>query len=116
MGWLVRGESVRWGRCEMVLGVLFFRSVLNNALSSAFEIKPANLSKVPASAISFADLMKACMATRASVPPTLMRRTPMAAMSLTLKPEAADISRLTGLGATALTTASICSRVLMPGA
>ena len=38
------------------------------------------------------------MATRASAPPTLIRRTPMAATSLTVKPSA-PINRLTGFGA-----------------
>ena len=56
------------------------------------------------------------MATRASVPPTLMRRTPIAVMSDTEKPNAPQLRKLTGFGATALTTASMCSRVLMPGA
>ena len=56
------------------------------------------------------------MATRASEPPTLIRRTPIAARSLTVKPNAPLLRKFTGFGATALTTASICSRVLMPGA
>src|SRR6185312_6409248 len=94
----------------------FFRSSWKNALSSAFGITPAKLSNLPGSAMSRADLMKACMATRANVPPTLMRRTPMAARSPTVKPKAPLLRKLTGFGATALTTASICSRVLMPGA
>ena len=55
------------------------------------------------------------MATRASVPPTLMRRTPISPRSLTVKPKAPLLRKLTGFGATALTIASICSRVLMPG-
>ena len=60
--------------------------------------------------------MKACIATRASEPPTLIRRTPIAARSSTVKPKAPLLRKLTGFGATAFTTASICSRVLMPGA
>ena len=75
--------------------------------------KPSNL---PSLAISVAVLMKAFIATRASDPPTLIRRTPMAAMSLTVKSIAHPARKFTGFGATALTTASICSRVLMPGA
>ncbi len=67
------------------------------------------------SAISRADLMKAFMATRASVPPTLMRRTPISARSLTVKPNAPPSRKLIGFGATALIVATICSRVLMPG-
>ena len=60
--------------------------------------------------------MTACMATRASVPPTLMRRTPSAARSSTVKPKAPLLRKFTGFGATAFTTAAISSRVLMPGA
>ena len=60
--------------------------------------------------------MKPPQAERASAPPTLMRRTPMPARSLTVWPNAAPLRKLTGFGATAFTTASICSRVLMPGA
>ena len=56
------------------------------------------------------------MATRASEPPTLMRRTPIAAISLTVNPSAPPSRKFTGFGATAFTTASICSRVVMPGA
>ena len=42
------------------------------------------------------------MATRASVPPTLMRRTPMPARSSTVKPNAPLLRKLIGFGATAL--------------
>src|SRR6185369_6300759 len=79
----------------------------------AASLKPAN---VPCSAISFAMRMKPPQAERASAPPTLMRRTPIAARSETEWPNAAPFKKFTGLGATACTTASICSRVLMPGA
>src|SRR5438067_789979 len=91
-------------------------SLEKNAFSSAPEaasLKPAN---VPCSAISFAIRMKPPQAERASAPPTLMRRTPIAARSLTECPNAAPFKKFTGFGATALTTASICSRVRMPGA
>jgi len=60
--------------------------------------------------------MKPPQAERASAPPTLMRRTPSAAMSPTVRSVAPPTSRLTGFGATAATTAAICSRVRMPGA
>src|SRR6185437_1213499 len=91
------------------------RSSRKNLLSSAFVIMTAKPSNVPSLAISVAVLMKACVATRASEPPTLMRRTPMSARSLTVRPNAPLLRKLIGFGATALTVASICSRVLMPG-
>ena len=79
----------------------------------AASLKPSN---EPCSAIAFAVRMKPPQAERASAPPTLMRRTPMPARSVTVWPNAAPLRKLTGFGATAFTTASICSRVLMPGA
>src|SRR5665213_2097910 len=78
------------------------RSSWKNLLSSAFVIMPAKPSNLPSLAISVAVLMKACMATRASEPPTLMRRTPMSARSATVKPKAPLLRKLTGFGATAL--------------
>ena len=68
------------------------------------------------SASDCAARMKPPQAARASAPPTLMRRTPSAATSCSVNADVEPISRLTGLGATAATTASICSRVWMPGA
>src|SRR6202044_3199743 len=94
----------------------FLRSSLKNLFSSGLEMSPAKPSNLPSLAISVATRMKACMATRASEPPTLMRRTPIAAMSSTVKPNALLLRKFTGFGATACTTASISSRVLMPGA
>src|SRR6185295_18726429 len=91
-------------------------SLEKNAFSSAPEaasLKPVN---VPCSAISFAMRMKPPQAERASAPPTLIRRTPIAARSLTEWPNAAPLRKFTGFGATARTTASISPRVLMPGA
>src|SRR5262249_36499785 len=85
-----------------------------NLLSSGLLTTPAKLSNFPCSAISRAERRNAFMATRAKVPPTLMRRTPMSAISCTVN-TSVDISRLTGSGATALTTAVTCSRVRMPG-
>jgi len=55
--------------------------------------------KVPASAISWAACRKLSQATRASVPPTLIRRTPSAAASATVM-NGVWISRFTRLGAT----------------
>src|SRR5581483_7968645 len=92
------------------------RAVPKNLLRSALETIPAKLSNLPSLAISVADLMNAFMATRDSVPPTLMRRTPISAMSFTVKPRLLWFRKLTGLGATACTTATICSRARMPGA
>src|SRR5215469_5290484 len=108
------GHRMRFG-CSHA-EVSFFRSSLKNLFSSGLLISPAKPSNLPSRAISVATRMKACMATRASEPPTLMRRTPIPARSATVKPKAPLLRKLTGLGATALTTASICSRVLMPGA
>jgi len=55
---------------------------------------------VPVWAISVAAARNPAQAVRASVPPTLMRRTPSAAASATVR-NGALISRLSGLGATA---------------
>src|SRR6185503_15951011 len=107
----------RWRRPvgEVVHASRAALSLVKKPLSSpllAASLKPAN---EPCS-ISFAMRMKPPQAERASAPPTLMRRTPMLARSLTVWPNAAPLRKFTGFGATALTTASICSRVLMPGA
>jgi hypothetical protein len=67
-------------------------------------------------ASSRAERMKPPQAERARAPPTLMRRTPSAAMSATVSSLADPTSRLSGLGATASTSATICSRVVTPGA
>ena len=60
-------------------------------------------------------LMKPFQAARASAPPVLTRRTPRAASSATVRP-GPPISTFTGFGATASTTALICSGVFSPGA
>ena len=49
-------------------------------------------------------------AERASAPPTLTRRTPSAEMSCIVRSLAEPTNRLNGFGATAATTAAICSR------
>src|SRR5258708_20434046 len=56
----------------------FLRSSLKNLFSSGLEMSPAKPSNLPSLAISVATRMKASIATRASEPPTLMRRTPIA--------------------------------------
>src|ERR1019366_2924625 len=113
----VPGERRRFGlgRRHAQGFVRRVRSSLKNLLSSAFDTTPEKLSNFPSLAISRADLMNAFMATRASVPPTLMRRTPISSRSLTVKPNAPLLRKLIGFGATACTVATICSRVLMPG-
>ncbi len=57
-----------------------------NVISSGCGAAVAKSSNLPSSSICFADRMTAPQPTRASVPPTLMRRTPIAAMSATVKP------------------------------
>ena len=81
-----------------------------------FGAGAAKPSKRPFCAMPRAARMKPPHAARASAPPTLMRRTPMAAMSCTVNSLVDPMTRLTGFGATAATTAAICSRVRMPGA
>ena len=60
--------------------------------------------------------MKPVHAASASAPPTLIRRTPSAAISPTLRPMSWTTRRLSGFGATAATSASISSGVCGPGA
>src|SRR5581483_2798020 len=91
------------------------RSSPKNLFNSALPMRSAKPSHLPSLAICVAVLMKACMATRASEPPTLIRRTPIAARSLTVKPNAPLFRKLIALPPTAFTVASICSRLLMPG-
>ena len=70
---------------------------------------------VPSVAISSAAARKPAHAARASVPPTLIRRTPREAASATVM-NGALASRLMGYGATAATTAVTCSVVSILGA
>src|SRR6516225_7780610 len=107
-------QRIRHGRRHGLARLL--RAAPKSLFRSRLLNRPAKPSNFPSRAISVATRMKACIATRASEPPTLIRRTPMAARSLTVKPNAPLLRKLTGFGAAALTTASICSRVLMPGA
>src|SRR5690349_2744294 len=88
---------------------------LNNPFSSFPLAAFVKTSKRPSLAIVRDAFMKPDQAQRASAPPTLILRTPNASTSLRVSGLSQPISRLTGLGATAFTTASICSRVLMPG-
>src|SRR5437588_7445510 len=92
------------------------RSFRKKPLRSATAAASANASKLPVSAMARAARMKPPQAARASAPPTLMRRTPSSARSLTVKPSAPPISTLTGFGATASMIFAICSRVRIPGA
>src|SRR5262249_10729964 len=109
--WLL-GDGMWLGRaCHR-----FFISSRKKVLSSALAMLPARLSNLPFVAMSRAARMIAVQATRASVPPRLMRRTPSPARSFTVRSVALDMRKFTGFGATAFTTAAICSRVLMPGA
>src|SRR6516165_5406312 len=73
-----------------------FASSWKKLLSSAFGIVPARPSNRPSPAISRTALVTAVHATRASVPPKLMRRTPRSARSFTLKFVADDIRKFTG--------------------
>src|SRR5262245_54963029 len=93
----------------------FFMSSLKKRLSSALGTVPAKLSNLPVSAISRAARMVAVQATRASVPPTLIRRTPSPARSLTVRSVALDMRKFTGFGATALTPAGTARGSWTPG-
>ena len=85
------------------------------ALTAALFGSSANRVNVPSSAISCAAATNAACATRASVPPTLIRRTPSAAPSATVM-NGLWTSRFTGFGATAATIADTCSAVSVNGA
>ena len=85
------------------------------ASSASTSGSPWNLENVPASAIYSAALRNPSQAVRASVPPTLIRRTPSCAASATVV-NGALISRFTGFGDTAATIADTCSRLSMRGA
>src|SRR5207342_2122197 len=73
---------------------------------------PAN---VPCSAISVAAAMNPVQAARASAPPTLILRTPAAASAATVV-KSLPTRTLTGLGATAATTAEMSDIDRSPGA
>src|SRR5262249_46401309 len=83
------------------VGHRFFMSSRKKALSSGLAMVPAKLSNLPAVAMSRAARMTAVQATRASVPPRLMRRTPSSARSFTVKSVAVAIRKFTGFGADA---------------
>src|SRR4051794_22430334 len=97
----LRSDRLPGSRVRLGFGFVRHGPFPKNLLSSALETAPAKLSNLPFSAISRADLMKASIATRERVPPTLMRRTPMSVISFTVKPSVVWLSRLTGFGATA---------------
>src|SRR5690606_17831800 len=93
-----------------------FRTVqLNRPSSSANGTAPSKLVNVPSAVISRAARRTAAHAVRASAPPTLMRRTPASASSLTVA-NGRPTRTFTGTGATACTTARTCSRLDNPGA
>src|SRR6185503_18678122 len=75
-------------------------SPLNAASISANGTARARLANVPCSAISLAAVRNPPQAARASAPPTLMRRTPIAAISVTVV-KSEPTSMLTGFGVTA---------------
>ena len=75
---------------------------------------PSSLN-VPCFAISVAAVRKPVQAARASAPPTLIRRTPIAVRSATVA-KSPPTRTLTGFGATARTTAAMSSRLRRPGA
>src|SRR5262249_25472237 len=74
------------------------RSARNIALSSALGGVLAKPSNLPASAISLAARMKPAHAARDNAPPTLMRRAPSSAMSLTVRSLANPTNTFTGFG------------------
>ncbi len=82
---------------------------------SAEEAAPARPVNVPSPAISVAARIKPAHAILASAPPTLIRRTPTAARSATVV-KSPPTSTLTGLGATARTTAVMSAIDRRPGA
>jgi indolepyruvate ferredoxin oxidoreductase, alpha subunit len=94
-------------------GTASYLRPLTMSAPGAASAKPL---KLPGPAISCAMRMKPPQAERASAPPTLMRRTPSSVRSRTVRALGNPIRKLTGFGATALTTVAISSRVRMPGA
>ena len=84
--------------------------VLNRASTSG---SPSNRENVPLSAISWAACRKPAQAVRASVPPTLTRRTPRDAATGTVM-NGELTRRFTGVGDTASTIAEICSMAADP--
>ncbi len=78
----------------VVMSEAFLRSSAKNLFSSWLVISPAKPSNLPSLAISVAVLMKACMATRASEPPTLMRRTPIRRKIVDREAEGAAVEKI----------------------
>ena len=85
------------------------RSIADDGTARA---SPVN---VPCCAISVAAAMNPVHAARANAPPTLMRRTPIAASCSTVA-KSPPTSTFTGFGATASTTALMSSMDRRPGA
>ncbi len=111
-----RSPASRWCCRSAVTTPLESVRLLGQVLSSASTFgnswKPVN---VPASAISRATSRNPPQAARASVPPTLIRRTPSAAASATVM-NGALMSRLTGLGEIAAMMAATCWALSIRGA
>src|SRR5258708_12401143 len=82
-------DGMRLGRARH----RFFISSLKKPLSSALAMLPAKLSNLPAVAMSRAARITAVQATRASVPPRLMRPPPRQARSFTVRPAAPHITK-----------------------
>src|SRR5215470_12635909 len=83
---------------------------------SEYDTKLAKPAKLPSDFNFCAARVKPVHAARANAPPTLMRRTPSAAMSAIFKPMSRRIRTLTGLGRTASTSALIVAGSWGPGA
>jgi hypothetical protein len=88
-------------------------SVVKNSLTSAYGTTLERPAKLPADCICAARA-NPVQAASAQAPPTLMRRTPSAAMSVTLKPLSWTTRTLIGFGATALTTAAMFAGAAAP--
>src|SRR6201997_4195062 len=84
-------------------------------LAAAYDTKLAKPAKLPSDFNFCAARVKPVHAARANAPPTLMRRTPSAAMSATLKPLSRTTRTLIGFGQTASTSALIAVGSWGPG-
>src|SRR5882672_3558302 len=93
-----------------------WRSSARNSLISAYGVRSTRPEKLPLALRARAARMKPVHPARASEPPTLMRRTPSAAMLATSSPMSRTTRRLNGFGWTALTSAWISSDFCGPGA
>src|SRR5215469_7547092 len=92
------------------------QSSLKRLLMSGYGTRSASPAKLPSDRKVVAARMKPVHAANASAPPTLMRRTPSAAISPTFTPMSLTTSMLSGFGATASTSVSISAGLCAPGA